>query len=84
MYSIACIAGKEKGKRGRALGPGKDLKMGQLTLGKGLARMGIRNHVLEEAIPSKGPFFYILNHNIACNIIIHVPSIKRKYSFCTG
>ncbi len=55
MYSIACF-GRRRGKRGRVLGPERDLKMGQLNLGKGTGRMGIRNHVREADIPSKGSF----------------------------
>jgi hypothetical protein len=55
MYSIACI-GRKRGKGGHALGLGRDLKMGQLTLDKGPARMGICNHSREVAIPSKGSF----------------------------
>ncbi len=34
-------------------------KMGQLTLGKRPARMGIRNYIEGATNPSKGFFFYI-------------------------
>jgi hypothetical protein len=55
MYSVACVGGK-KVKRGRVLGLGKDLKKGQLTLGKGPATMGIHKQVQGAAIPSKKSF----------------------------
>jgi hypothetical protein len=43
----------ERGGRGDGCWGGRDLKMGQLTLGKRSARMGIHNHVCRAAIPSK-------------------------------
>jgi hypothetical protein len=54
--------------------------MGQLTLSKGPVRMGIFNHIQEATVPSKGFVFAQMNHSIECNIILCVPSIKRKYS----
>jgi hypothetical protein len=58
--------------------------MGQLTLGKERVRMWICNHIQEATVPSKGFVFAQINHNIECNIIVYVPSIKRKYSSCAG
>jgi hypothetical protein len=46
--------------------------------------MGVCNHIQEAAILSKGSFLAKINHNIVCNIIICVSSIKTKYSPCAG
>jgi hypothetical protein len=53
VYSVACI-GEKRGKRGQVLGWVGGPKMGQLTLGKRPARMGIRNCVQGATIPIKG------------------------------
>jgi hypothetical protein len=42
----------------RVIGKG-GLKMGQLALSKGLARIGIHCHVQRATIPSKGLFFFL-------------------------
>ncbi len=63
---------QEEGKKAGA-GAGKGPKMGQLTLGKRPARMGIRNYALGATIPSKGFFFYInkLQHLVQhCNVYV--------------
>jgi hypothetical protein len=57
--------------------------MGQLTLGKGPARMRIHNPLRSHHSKVRGPFLLKINHNIACNII-HTMCVqyKNKYSFC--
>jgi hypothetical protein len=54
MYSVAF--GGKRGKREWVLGTGRDLKMGQLTLGKRPAGMVICNQGRKAAVPSKGSF----------------------------
>jgi hypothetical protein len=66
LHSIACI-GRKRGKRGWVLG-GRNCKMGQLTLGKRPARIGICNHIRRASIPSKGSFLAETIHDIACNV----------------
>jgi hypothetical protein len=79
MYSSACVGGK-KGKSGRVLGPERALKIGQLTLGKSPAILGVRNHVREAALPSQGSFLAKNKslYCVRCNLCVQY---KKKILF---
>jgi hypothetical protein len=82
MHSNTVLAGRRGMEEGEEQG---DSGMRQLTLSKGPARMGIHNHVRRAAIPSKG-FSHLNNPLYMCifYLVMCVPNIKRKYSFCAG
>jgi hypothetical protein len=61
---------REEEEKGPGVGGGKDLIVGRLSLGKRPARMGIRNHIRRNAIPSKGSFLPEMIYDIAYNIMI--------------
>ncbi len=56
--------------------------MGQLTLDKRPARIGIRNQARRAAIPSKGSFLAETIHNIAYNIIIRSMYVQYVKNVC--
>ncbi len=51
-----CMYWREEGEKGASMESGRGTEMGQLTLGKRKARIGIHNYVQGATIPRKGIF----------------------------
>jgi hypothetical protein len=72
---------REEGEKGASMESGRGTEMGQLTLGKRKARIGIHNYVQGATILIKGFPSTKITCNIMCYILKCLFSIKRKYSF---